>query len=54
MVKNTFIEKTYVVKSYTLELSQRGKFQYVHTTYVTGNKEEIYISKYHVQLLNLF
>ena len=42
MVKNSF-EKTYAVESYMLIERQ---FQCVPTTYVTENKEEIYLEVY--------
>ena len=42
MVKNSFIEKTYVVGTHWNCLIER-QFQCVHTTYVTENKEESYL-----------
>ena len=42
MVKNSLIEKTYVVRTHLTCLISR-QFQCISTTYVTENKEENYL-----------
>ena len=46
MVKNSYIEKTYVVGTY----ASKRQFQCVPTTYVTENKEENYFEIYIFQV----
>ena len=48
MVKNSFIEKTYVVGN--IGIASMRQFQCVPTTYVTENKEESYLEIYFFQV----
>ena len=49
IVKNSFIEKTYVVKVH-IGIATFRQFQRVPTTYVTENKEENYLEIYIFQV----
>ena len=50
MVKNSFIEKTYVVSIHWNCLKEAILFQCVPTTYATENKEENYLEIYIFQI----
>ena len=50
MVKNSFIEKTYVVGTLHIGIASMRQFQCVPTTYVTENEEENYLEIYIFQV----
>ena len=51
MVKNSFIEKTYVPMSLVhIGIASKRQFQWAPTTYVTENKKENYLEIYTFQV----